>query len=157
MKYTIDHKTEIQGRNLSLGKYIRLADIGDIGEGWKFATQSTKRFFYKARKKVICQYTEYVQGIGILLHNRIIEVTENGHEFKNVYHDRYRLAKDSENEYILRIREIIKGTTWEQGTKYMDIYAMRPRERKRAKEKKEKQTAITPTILTAQQWAEFLK
>ena len=147
MKYTINRTTEIQGRNLKLGRYVRLADIG---EEWQVNNKYEKKQFFNIEKTITCKYTSD-EGT----HLRRVKVKEHTNHMVMVYYDRYRIAKNDTHEFVVRIREIVKGPSWEQGTQYVSIYAMRPRERKRAKEKKE--TVIQAAVLTAQQWAEFLK
>ncbi len=152
MKYTIDKSENVQGKLLKIGKYIRLADIGD---DWNILPQSNRQHFFKNPKKVICHYTEYIQGIGHVQHNRLIETREHVHKIENRERRRFRLAKDADFEYILEICTPMNGVSWEKGIQYIRIYAQRPRARKSPK--RSAPAFNDESTLTQKDWDDFLK
>ena len=152
MKYTINNTQKVQGKNLKLGRYINLADIG---EEWAIINRIPKDYFYHVNKTVFVR-TKDPDGT---CHLQRRATRENVHKIENRERRRYRLAKDDTTEFVLEIAEAINGVTWEAGAQYIRIYAQRPRKTRRTKtQNAPKPTAApAPVTLTSNQWAEFLK
>ena len=148
MKYTISRTENIAGKNLIIGRYVQLANIG---EGWAIINRIPKDYFYHVDKAIFVR-TKDPDGT-CHLQRRVTR--ENVHKIENRTFCRYRLAKDDTTEYLLEIAEAINGVTWEASAQYVRVYAQRPRKKRTPKEKIT--TAPAPVTLTTQEWNAFLK
>lgn len=173
MKYTIDRTEKLAGKNLILGRYVRL---DNVGEGWTFARithQPRVRMAKTTGKRTITSHIEEIATTSKKAKNRtkkarvfkfkfdtmfILRIIEKkAPVYKPVTYTRYRLAKDDTHEYILQCVQVIHGIRQDIGQIFTSVYARRPKKARKTKTQNAPAAPTHPQTLTREEWNDFLK